>query len=86
MGIFGNAFTGWHLLLVLVVILLIFGATKLPALAKSVGQSAKILKNEMKSDDKPAKDAPVGTVESAPAAPAETTTATTSSAPPADKS
>jgi len=42
--------TGWHFLIVLIVILLLFGATKLPALAKSVGQSAKILKNEMKTD------------------------------------
>ncbi|MFD1713312.1 twin-arginine translocase TatA/TatE family subunit [Amnibacterium flavum] len=46
--------TGWHFLIVLLVILLIFGATKLPALAKGVGQSMKILKNEIKSDDPPA--------------------------------
>ena len=48
---FGNAFTGWHLLLILAVVLLLFGAAKLPALAKSVGQSAKVLRKEMKSDD-----------------------------------
>ena len=41
--------TGWHALIVLAVILLLFGAAKLPALAKSVGQSAKIFKNEIKS-------------------------------------
>jgi sec-independent protein translocase protein TatA len=41
--------TGLHLIVILAVILLIFGAAKLPALAKSVGQSAKILKTEMKS-------------------------------------
>ena len=29
---------GWHLLIVLAVILLLFGAAKLPALAKSMGQ------------------------------------------------
>lgn len=48
--------TGWHALIVLAVILLLFGAAKLPALAKSVGQSAKIFKNEIKTDktDKPA--------------------------------
>lgn len=40
--------TGVHLLIVLAVILLLFGATKLPALAKSVGQSARVFKNEMK--------------------------------------
>ncbi|MEO7348723.1 MAG: twin-arginine translocase TatA/TatE family subunit [Terrimesophilobacter sp.] len=47
--------TGWHALILLVVIVLLFGATKLPGLAKSVGQSMKIFKNEMKSgesDDK----------------------------------
>jgi len=40
--------TGWHLLIVLAVILLLFGAAKLPALAKSVGQSARVFKSEMK--------------------------------------
>lgn len=47
---FGNL-TGWHALIVLVVVVLLFGATKLPALAKSVGQSMKIFKNEMKSGE-----------------------------------
>ncbi len=45
---FGNL-TGWHLLIVLVVILLLFGAAKLPALAKSMGQSARVFKGEMKA-------------------------------------
>jgi sec-independent protein translocase protein TatA len=45
----GNAF-GWpHLLVFLAIILLIFGAAKLPALAKSVGQSARVFKGEMKA-------------------------------------
>jgi sec-independent protein translocase protein TatA len=52
MGIFGNTFTGWHFLVVALVVLLLFGATKLPALAKSVGQSMKIFRSEIKSDDK----------------------------------
>jgi len=45
---------GWHLLILLAVILLLFGAAKLPALAKSVGQSARVFKGEikaMKEDD-----------------------------------
>lgn len=42
---------GWHLLIVLAVVLLIWGSTKLPALAESIGKSAKILKREMKPDD-----------------------------------
>lgn len=47
---------GWpHLLIILAVIILIFGAAKLPALAKSLGQSARVFKGEMKAmkeDDK----------------------------------
>lgn len=38
--------TGWHALIVLAVVLLVFGSTKLPALARSVGQSMRILKEE----------------------------------------
>ena len=54
--------TGVHLLVVVAVIVLIFGAAKLPVFAKSLGQSAKILRSEMKSmhDDEPeAQPAPV---------------------------
>lgn len=41
---------GWpHLLIILAVVLLLFGAAKLPALAKSVGQSARVFKGEMKA-------------------------------------
>lgn len=43
--------TGWHALVILAVVLLIFGATKLPALAKSVGQSVRILKKEVGESD-----------------------------------
>ncbi len=42
--------TGWHALLILAVVVLIFGAAKLPALARSVGQSVRILKDESKTD------------------------------------
>lgn len=45
-----QGFTGWHALIILVVILLLFGAPKLPALAKSLGQSMKILKSEVRAD------------------------------------
>lgn len=45
--------SGWHFLIILVVILLLFGAPKLPALAKSIGQSMKILRNEVRDEDKP---------------------------------
>lgn len=36
-----------HWLMVLVVIVIVFGASRLPNIAKNVGQSAKILKKEM---------------------------------------
>ncbi len=61
---------GWpHLLIILAVVLLLFGASKLPALAKSLGQSARVFKGEMKAmkdDDKTATptDTVPGTVES----------------------
>ena len=45
----------WHFILLLVVIILVFGVNKLPQIAKSLGQSAKVLKKEMKElqDDVP---------------------------------
>ncbi|HET6300032.1 Sec-independent protein translocase subunit TatA [Microbacterium sp.] len=50
--------TGWHFLIILAVILLLFGAAKLPALAKSMGQSARVFKGEMKAmkDEDAARD------------------------------
>jgi sec-independent protein translocase protein TatA len=42
--------TGWHLLLVAAVILLLFGAARLPRLAKSVGESIRILRKETKTE------------------------------------
>ncbi|MET4782535.1 twin-arginine translocase TatA/TatE family subunit [Glaciihabitans sp. UYNi722] len=46
-----SGLTGWHALIILAVIVLIFGAAKLPGLAKSVGQSMKIFKNEIKTPE-----------------------------------
>jgi sec-independent protein translocase protein TatA len=43
-------FDGPGIWIVLAVVLLLFGATRLPALARSIGQSTKIFRNEMKSD------------------------------------
>jgi sec-independent protein translocase protein TatA len=61
--------TGWHFLIILAVILLLFGAAKLPALAKSMGQSARVFKGEMKAmkdDDASTSDSPsAGTAASA---------------------
>jgi sec-independent protein translocase protein TatA len=41
----------WTWIIILAVILLLFGATRLPALAKSLGQSARVLRKELKADD-----------------------------------
>ncbi|NMM16229.1 MAG: Sec-independent protein translocase subunit TatA [Cellulomonas sp.] len=52
-----NALKPWHVIVLLVVVLLLFGAKRLPDLAKSVGESLKIFKAEIKDlteDDKPA--------------------------------
>lgn len=38
----------WHIIVLVVVILLLFGARRLPDLARSVGQSLKIFKSEVK--------------------------------------
>ncbi|UTX53617.1 twin-arginine translocase TatA/TatE family subunit [Leucobacter aridicollis] len=43
--------SGPHLIVIVFIIVLLFGAPKLPALAKSLGQSARILKREVSSDD-----------------------------------
>lgn len=46
---------GWHLVIIIILALLLFGAPKLPGLARSMGQSLRIFKSEvrqMKDDDK----------------------------------
>ncbi|CAN5355189.1 hypothetical protein BH09ACT5_BH09ACT5_05250 [soil metagenome] len=60
MGIFGNAF-GWpHLIAILVIVVLLFGAPKLTGLARSIGQSMRIFRGEMKTmKDENGKDVPV---------------------------
>jgi sec-independent protein translocase protein TatA len=51
---------GWHLVIILAVVLLLFGAPKLPGLARSLGQSARIFKSEVKTmkDESPSAPAP----------------------------
>ncbi|HWR84575.1 MAG TPA: twin-arginine translocase TatA/TatE family subunit [Rhodoglobus sp.] len=56
----GNVF-GWpHLLAILIIVLLLFGAPKLPALARSLGQSMRIFRSEVKTmKDENGNDVPV---------------------------
>ncbi|OIJ92436.1 Sec-independent protein translocase subunit TatA [Streptomyces colonosanans] len=52
---FRNALEPWHLVLLVLVVVLVFGSKKLPDMARSLGKSARILKSEakaMKDDSK----------------------------------
>ncbi len=62
---------------ILLVILLLFGAAKLPALAKGLGESARVFKGEMKGlkEDEAAAAAAAAAAEAAAATPAATTAA-----------
>ncbi|CAL9534024.1 Sec-independent protein translocase subunit TatA [Streptomyces sp. enrichment culture] len=51
-----NGLEPWHLLVVAIVFVVLFGSKKLPDMARSLGKSARILKSEaaaMKSDGGP---------------------------------
>jgi sec-independent protein translocase protein TatA len=66
--------SAWHVIIVVLVVVLLFGAKRLPDLAKSVGQSMKIFKNEVKDlrdDDAP--PAPTPPAVTAPPAPSAVT-------------
>lgn len=60
---FRNGLQFWHIIVVVVLVVLLFGANRLPGLAKSVGQSMKIFRDEVKDlrepdEKKPAADRP----------------------------
>lgn len=71
---------GAHLLAIVFIVLLIFGAPKLPGLAKSLGQSMRILRKEVRSDAGET-DATPAQAEAAPAAAPMTSAAAPASAP-----
>ena len=53
----GGNLRGWEWVILLVIVLLLFGAKRLPDLARSVGRSMKIFRSEVKdlrTDDAPA--------------------------------
>ena len=52
---------GWQWLIILAIVLLLFGAARLPKLAKSVGQSARIFKSEVKTMNNDQHDEPRAT-------------------------
>ncbi|MFJ3406897.1 Sec-independent protein translocase subunit TatA [Promicromonospora sp. NPDC090134] len=73
-----GAMQPWHWIVLLVVVLLLFGSTRLPGLAKSVGQSMKIFKKEIKDMRDDRSDADGNAADNAPGA-ATTNTSTNTS-------
>ena len=59
-----NGLEPWHLIVVAIVVIVLFGSKKLPEAARGLGKSMRILKSEakaMKSDDTPAAGASANT-------------------------
>ena len=52
----------WHIIVVLVIVLVIFGPGKLPMLGKAVGDTVKDFKKAVTDEPKPEEEAPVATV------------------------
>jgi len=53
---------GWEIVILLVVVVALFGAKRLPDMARSIGQSARVFKGEMKGlrdDEKTPEQPPV---------------------------
>jgi sec-independent protein translocase protein TatA len=46
---FLKGFEGWHILIIVGLLVVLFGARKLPDSARSIGQSLRIFKSEMKA-------------------------------------
>ena len=65
--------TGWHFVVILFIVLLLFGAPKLPGLARSLGPSMKIFKSEIRTEPAAAEpDTASATAAPSPAAAAPT--------------
>ncbi|GAA2927096.1 Sec-independent protein translocase subunit TatA [Streptomyces mexicanus] len=67
-----NGLEPWHLLIVAIVIIVLFGSKKLPEAARSLGRSMRILKSEAKAmkDDGTARTPAAASADGAPAEPA----------------
>jgi sec-independent protein translocase protein TatA len=51
----------WHWAVVIIVLVVLFGARRLPDAARNLGRSARILKTELRANDEPPPDAPPAT-------------------------
>ena len=68
-----NGLEAWHIALVVIVFILLFGSKKLPEMARGLGKSMRILKAETKAlreDDAPADAATQNTTAASTASPA----------------
>ena len=72
-----GSFSIWHWVVVLLIVLLLFGAKRIPELAKGLGSGIKNFKNAVKEDETEA----VKTTESAPQQPNAAHTATATATP-----
>ncbi|MFD9890569.1 Sec-independent protein translocase subunit TatA [Amycolatopsis sp. NPDC059027] len=77
---FANGFQGWHLLILVLIVVILFGAKRLPDAARSIGKSMKIFKAETKDMSGGDKAAEAEDVETKQIPPATTATTTASSA------
>lgn len=64
----GSNLTGWHGLILVLVVLLLFAAPKLPGLARSLGQSITIFRGEVRKKDDAAESSTTDDVSSRPSA------------------
>ncbi len=78
---FRGLFEGPGIWVVLAVVVLLFGATRLPALARSIGQSTKIFREEIKTEKPAAGTTVPGSAENAAAAPTAGPASTAAAAP-----
>lgn len=60
---FRNGLEPWHLVVLVLVLVVVFGSKKLPDMARSLGKSARILKSEAKAMKEDGKQ-PAGTAQS----------------------
>lgn len=68
----------WHIIVILVVLFLLFGAKKMPDMARSVGQSLRIFKSEMRQSQKETEEVAKQANDAARVTPAVENTPTTS--------
>lgn len=54
---FARGLEGWHIIVLAVIILLVWGGPKLPGMAKNLGESMRVFRKEMRTmSDEKAKD------------------------------